>query len=160
MPAGALVVRLGVNRLLLHAARLGARPQSRRRAKGMSLGCGILLPLTLRTALLANGLGIVPDPRAPGRGAAAARDGRAVPVASRMLARGRQGSHPHPTGRGVWRGQCAEFSGLSQPLVTSGAVAMEPAAFGAWRAREGQEIGRAAQGELGVAVFEAQGSGA
>ena len=38
---------------------------------------------------------------------------------------------------GVFRGQCAEFCGLSHALMAFDVVAMEPAAFDAWLAREG-----------------------
>ena len=41
------------------------------------------------------------------------------------------------TRAGVFRGQCAEFCGLSHALMAFDVVAMEPAAFDAWLAREG-----------------------
>jgi cytochrome c oxidase subunit II len=41
------------------------------------------------------------------------------------------------TRAGTFRGQCAEFCGLSHALMAFDVVAMEPAAFDAWLAREG-----------------------
>lgn len=64
-----------------------------------------------------------------------------------------------PTEPGVWRGQCAEFCGLSHALMAFHAVAMEPAAFDAWLADEAEGIG-AAGDATGFAIFQAQGCGA
>ena len=55
---------------------------------------------------------------------------------------------------GRYRGQCAEFCGLSHALMAFDVVAMEPAAFDAWLAREGAP----AQAEgPGVRLFAAHG---
>ena len=64
-----------------------------------------------------------------------------------------------PTEAGVFRGQCAEFCGLSHALMALQAVTMPEAEFEAWLSREAEGIGAAA-GEEGFAVFMAQGCGA
>jgi cytochrome c oxidase subunit II len=64
-----------------------------------------------------------------------------------------------PVEPGVYRGQCAEFCGLSHALMAFQAVAMEEPGFDAWLAREGEGIGEAAR-EEGFAIFQAQGCGA
>ena len=67
-----------------------------------------------------------------------------------------------PSVPGVYRGQCAEFCGLSHAQMAFEAVAMEPGAFAAWLEAEagpalspGTELARA-----GAAVFAEEGCGA
>ena len=57
---------------------------------------------------------------------------------------------------GVYRGQCAEFCGLSHALMAFDVVAMEPAAFDTWLAREAAPA-RAERG--GARLFAANGCG-
>ncbi|WP_210528228.1 cytochrome c oxidase subunit II [Rubellimicrobium arenae] len=64
----------------------------------------------------------------------------------------------HPTQEGLWRGQCAEFCGLSHALMALQAVAMEEGDFRDWLAREAAPAGGA--GGAGAAIFAAQGCGA
>ncbi|MBB4153879.1 cytochrome c oxidase subunit 2 [Sphingomonas jinjuensis] len=62
------------------------------------------------------------------------------------------------TKAGVYRGQCAEFCGLSHALMAFDVVAMEPAAFDAWLAREA--AGAAAPVDAaGAAAFARHGCG-
>lgn len=67
-----------------------------------------------------------------------------------------------PTEPGVYRGQCAEFCGLSHAEMALEAVAMEPDAFAAWLAAEARParppVGAAAR--LGAEVFREEGCGA
>lgn len=66
-----------------------------------------------------------------------------------------------PVRAGVYRGQCAEFCGLSHALMAFEAVVMEPEAFDAWLAREARDA-QPPQDDLaaqGKAVFDSQGCG-
>ena len=58
---------------------------------------------------------------------------------------------------GRYRGQCAEFCGLSHALMAFDVIAMEPAAFAAWRAREAAPA--ATPGGAGAALFARYGCG-
>ncbi len=57
---------------------------------------------------------------------------------------------------GRYRGQCAEFCGLSHALMAFDVVAMPAAAFDAWLAREARPV---AGGGAGAAAFAANGCG-
>ncbi len=61
------------------------------------------------------------------------------------------------TRAGRYRGQCAEFCGLSHALMAFDVVAMEPAAFDAWLARERAPATAGAAGAAGA--FAAYGCG-
>lgn len=58
---------------------------------------------------------------------------------------------------GVFRGQCAEFCGLSHALMAFDVVAMPPAAFDAWLAGERRDARAAA--DPGAALFARHGCG-
>lgn len=62
------------------------------------------------------------------------------------------------TKAGTYRGQCAEFCGLSHALMAFDVVAMEPAAFDAWLAREGAAAGPGGDA-AGAAAFSRFGCG-
>ena len=62
----------------------------------------------------------------------------------------------HATRAGRFRGQCAEFCGLSHALMAFDVVAMEPAAFDAWLAARRAP---AAVGGDGARLFAANGCG-
>ncbi|VXC46988.1 Cytochrome B561 [Sphingomonas sp. 8AM] len=66
----------------------------------------------------------------------------------------------HATRAGRFRGQCAEFCGLSHALMAFDVVAMEPAAFDAWLAarRTPAPVGGDVGGE-GARLFAANGCG-
>nr|WP_246045305.1 cytochrome c oxidase subunit II [Rubellimicrobium roseum] len=64
-----------------------------------------------------------------------------------------------PTEVGTWRGQCAEFCGLSHALMAFQAITLEEAEFGAWLAREAQGLAPEARTAEGYAIFTAQGCG-
>jgi len=59
---------------------------------------------------------------------------------------------------GVYRGQCTEFCGAAHALMALEVVAMEPAAFEAWRAAE--VLPTAPTAARGGALFESAGCGA
>ncbi|TCP34622.1 cytochrome c oxidase subunit II [Sphingomonas sp. BK235] len=63
----------------------------------------------------------------------------------------------HATRAGRFRGQCAEFCGLSHALMAFDVVAMEPAAFDAWLAAERRPVTTAAS--TGARLFDAHGCG-
>jgi cytochrome c oxidase subunit 2 len=62
----------------------------------------------------------------------------------------------HATRAGRFRGQCAEFCGLSHALMAFDVVAMEPAAFDAWLATQRAP---ARVGGDGARLFAANGCG-
>ncbi len=67
-----------------------------------------------------------------------------------------------PTRPGVYRGQCAEFCGLSHALMAFETVVLEKGGFDAWLAREAQDAA-APQGAIalrGAEVFAEEGCGA
>lgn len=64
-----------------------------------------------------------------------------------------------PTAPGTYRGQCAEFCGLSHALMAFNAVALPHDDFDAWLKREAGPA-RPEGPEAGRAVFEAEGCGA
>ena len=64
-----------------------------------------------------------------------------------------------PVEAGTFRGQCAEFCGLSHALMAFQAVTMEEAEFDAWLRAEAEGIGEAAEAE-GFRIFQAEGCGA
>ncbi|MTH79923.1 cytochrome c oxidase subunit II [Paracoccus aestuariivivens] len=66
--AGAVVLWLAVNGLMLYIAHLNPRPQSRRMAEGLIIGGGIVLPTLLLTALLIYSLREMPRQREAGSG--------------------------------------------------------------------------------------------
>jgi cytochrome c oxidase subunit 2 len=206
MLAGAVVLWASVNGLFYLVTRGQPRPMSRRVAEGLIVGGGIGLPVVVLTTLLAYGLSIMPDQRAPGDGLRLRVTGEQwwwrveywppdaeapitsanelrLPVGRRTeielaatdvihslwvpalggktdLIPGRINRMSlEPTEPGLWRGQCAEFCGLSHALMAFQAVTMEDAEFEAWLVREAQGIGDAAE-EEGFAIFMAQGCGA
>jgi len=63
----------------------------------------------------------------------------------------------HTTRAGRFRGQCAEFCGLSHALMAFDVIAMEPAAFDAWLAAERRPVTTAAA--AGARLFDAHGCG-
>jgi cytochrome c oxidase subunit 2 len=206
MLVGAVVLWIGINGLFLYATRVSERPVSRRLAEGLILGGGIVLPVTVLTALLVYGLAIMPDQRAPGDGLRLRvtgeqfwwrveywPEGAEAPVVSANEIRLPVGRRTEielaatdvihslwvpalggktdlipgrvnrmsllPAEPGIWRGQCAEFCGLSHALMAFQAVALEPADFDAWLSREAEGIGVAAN-EPGFEIFQAEGCGA
>lgn len=206
MLVGAVILWAAVNGLFLYVTRARSRPMSRRLAEGLIIGGGIALPLVVLTSLLAYGLSIMPDLRAPGDGLRLRVTGEQwwwrveywpegaeapivsaneirLPVGQRtdidLLAAevihsfwipalgGKTDMIPgrlnrmslEPLEAGIWRGQCAEFCGLSHALMALQAVTMEEQEFGAWLAREAEGIG-AVEAEPGFAIFMAQGCGA
>jgi cytochrome c oxidase subunit 2 len=62
---------------------------------------------------------------------------------------------------GVYRGQCAEFCGVQHALMALLVVAVSPAAFEAWQARESQDATspRTPEEARGLDTFLAQGCG-
>lgn len=66
----------------------------------------------------------------------------------------------HPTEAGTFRGQCAEFCGLSHALMAFVAVTLEEEDFAGWLAREGRPLDPAAAAEPGFAIFQEEGCGA
>jgi cytochrome c oxidase subunit 2 len=59
---------------------------------------------------------------------------------------------------GRYRGQCAEFCGLSHALMAMDVVAMEPGAFDAWLARQRRPAAApGSDGDAGAALFAANG---
>jgi cytochrome c oxidase subunit 2 len=207
MLVGAVVLWALVNGLFFAVTRL-KRPRtvSRRLAEGLIIGGGIVLPVTVLTALLAWGLSFMPEQRAPGEGLRLRvtgeqfwwrveywPEGAEAPVVSANEIRlpvgrrtgidlvaydvihslwvpglgGKTDMIPgrvntmslHPVEAGIYRGQCAEFCGLSHALMAFQAVALEEAEFKAWLAREAQGIAPEAQAAEGHAIFRAQGCG-
>ncbi|EYD75282.1 Cytochrome c oxidase polypeptide II [Rubellimicrobium mesophilum DSM 19309] len=65
-----------------------------------------------------------------------------------------------PVEAGTFRGQCAEFCGLSHALMAFQAVTMEPADFDGWLAAEAEGISENARQAEGHAIFQEQGCGA
>lgn len=67
-----------------------------------------------------------------------------------------------PTRPGLYRGQCAEFCGLSHALMAFDVVVMPQAEFDAWLAREASAAAPPQEeaAERGRAVFEREGCGA
>jgi cytochrome c oxidase subunit 2 len=206
MLAGAVVLWLFINGLFFAATRLRHGPMSRKRAEALIIGGGIGLPLVVLTALLAYGLSIMPDQRAPGDGLRLRvtgeewwwrveywPEGATQPVVTANEVRlpvgqrteielaaadvihsfwvpglgGKTDMIPgrvnhmslEPVAPGLYRGQCAEFCGLSHALMAFQAVALEEPDFDAWLARESEGIGAATE-TPGYAIFEREGCGA
>ncbi len=68
MLAGLVVIWLGVNGMMLYANRLSARRHEESSARKLIVIGGIVFPTIVIAALLAWGLSIMPDQRAPGDG--------------------------------------------------------------------------------------------
>lgn len=68
MLGGAVVLWLLVNGLFLYVTRINTGSLSRKWAEALIIGGGIVFPTTVLTALLAYGLTMMPDQRAPGDG--------------------------------------------------------------------------------------------
>lgn len=207
MLVGAVVLWAFINGLFFLVTRARPRPMSRRLAEGLIVGGGIALPVVVLTALLAYGLVLMPDQRAPGDGPRLRvtgeqwwwrveywPEGADAPVVSANEVRlpvgeraeielvandvihsfwvpGLAGKTDMIPGRlnrmsmeplevGTYRGQCAEFCGLSHALMAFNAVAMEGPEFQAWLAREAEGLGPEDLAAPGHAVFQAQGCGA
>ncbi|AWB50396.1 cytochrome B [Gemmobacter aquarius] len=64
----------------------------------------------------------------------------------------------HPVRAGVWRGQCAEFCGLSHAMMALDVVAMEPGEFDNWLEAQAGGLG-AGVTDAGFGLFQAQGCG-
>ena len=207
MLAGAVALWLFINGLFFAVTRRHLHAMPRKLAEGLILGGGVVLPVLVLTSLLAYGLSIMPDQRAPGDGlrlrvtgeewwwrveywpegatrpVVAANEVR-LPVGRRTEIELHAGDVIHsfwvpglggktdtipgrvnfmslePVVPGTYRGQCAEFCGLSHALMAFQAVAMEEPDFGAWLAREGEGLSDEARRAEGHAIFQAQGCGA
>ncbi|AXQ93710.1 c-type cytochrome [Cereibacter azotoformans] len=68
MLVGAVILWISLNGLFFHVTRRRTGHMSRKLAEAVIIGGGILLPVVVLTALLAWGLSIMPDQRAPGEG--------------------------------------------------------------------------------------------
>jgi cytochrome c oxidase subunit 2 len=207
MLVGAVVLWIGINGLFFYASRVSARPVSRARAELLILGGGVALPVVVITSLLAYGLSIMPDQRAPGDGLRLRVTGEqfwwrveywppgaAEPVVSANEVRLPVGQRTEidlvatdvihsfwlpalggktdlipgrvnrmslePTEAGTWRGQCAEYCGLSHALMAFQAVTLEEADFASWLAQEAKGLTPEARAADGHMIFTSQGCGA
>ncbi len=68
MLAGAVMLWLLLNGLIVFVTRIAPRPMSPRKAEALIIGGGIVLPTVLLAALLAYALAEMPNQRAPGQG--------------------------------------------------------------------------------------------
>lgn len=206
---GAVVLWLLVNGLFFYVTQINRAALSRRFANGLIVGGGVVLPTVLLGALLAYGLSLMPDQRAPGDGLTLRvtgeqwwwrveywPEGAAAPIVSANEIRlpagvrsevvldaarvihsfwipalgGKMDMFPgretrislKPERPGNWRGQCAEYCGISHALMAFEAVAMPPDEFEAWLRRQAAPAAMPASESArnGARIFAREGCGA
>ncbi len=209
MLAGAAVIWIALNGLILYVTRIHVGRMSRRLAEGVIIGGGIVFPLVVLTALLVYSLPMMAEQRGTAdalrlritgerwwwrveywpQGAEApvvAANELRLPAGERSEIEltsanvihsfwipalgGKTDMFPGritrmtlaPSRTGTFRGQCAEFCGLSHALMAIPAVVMEAEDFDTWlRAQDRPaEPPRAGPAAAGRAIFLREGCGA